>query len=410
MNEKEQDYVVKTFQRNRMYNEFLTFLCFTNKIDEWSFLFFQDGKGVKIPNDIFFQQGGLLTTGINGHGHLNFLDKIQASELQKKRISNFEYVNCINLDTNVVSYMDNLFFTRNKNVNKNLYLFLRKLLENKKLDFTCAPYMIENCTKLDTPSILQGVKRSLNAFFTYKAFNNIEDFDAYFCGESMYNYPNEIIKEAEDCIAGMFNLKHGIDKKEIFLEQKAIHALFLQTIIINFASNKGIKFKASQLLDCFVNELGRFFEREMAICYFYLKKDERTKEFFRKIQKNSSDILNVIEGMSWDMYHIRQLENSMTMSEYSNVSFELHSLATYDNGLKDMLAIYPIESISFNKVRKRKNVMFIEDFNDLVEEVDFSIYWSKRSPERRNVIFEKTDWNYAIRIKEQELLDLLKDK
>lgn len=109
--------------------------------------------------------------------------------------------------------------------------------------------------------------------------------------------------------------------------------------------------------------------------------------------------------MSWDLSHIRRLEGAMTESEYNKADFEMHSLATFDNGLKEMLSIYPIKTIAFSK--NKKIMIFVNDFKNFIEEIDVSVYWLKRSPESRRIIFEKTDWDQFIRSKESELLKLM---
>ncbi|MBC1382806.1 hypothetical protein [Listeria innocua] len=399
---------VKLLQKEQNYSEINWYFCNTNYLDGWKFLFFRENKGISIPQNIFFQQGRLLTLGVNGHTNMSYLDKKQALMLSTEGESQVGFAQCINFDTNVVSYMESLFLTKDKTVKMDLYLFLRSILEQRRGDFTCHPYIFENCTKLDNPNILNGVKKSLGAFFTYKSFNNVEEFDAYFERPSTPHFSEEVVKEVNDLVNTMFEVKSLIGTGEIHLAQRHIYALLLQTIIIRFSSNKGIKFKAGQLFDFFVNQLGIFCERELAICYLYLNNDKKVKKFFGRVQANNKDILAVIEGMSWDLHHIRSLEEYMAKSEYENADFELHALATFDNGLKDMLSIYPIEGFSFKEGSGSMTVTFQYEFSDFVKGVDFGIYKSKRSSKRRHVIFKKTDFDYLIREKQSELLELFK--
>ncbi|MDT0015635.1 hypothetical protein QJV03_00370 [Listeria swaminathanii] len=397
--------LVKILQTEEAYSEIKYLFCKNKSIHDWKFLFFRENSGVAIPKNIFLQEGKLVSLGVNSHENFNFLDKNQASNLATQNTSQFGFANCVNFDSNVVSYMDRLFLTRDKDNNLDLFLFLRNLLKRGRVDFTCYPYMYENYTKLDDSNVLEGVRSSLKAFFTYKSFNNVDEFDNYFYNKQEHDYSQKICKESNDFIQGMFRMKKEIDKKQESSHQKLIQALILQSAIIKFSSNKGVKFKVEQLFDFFVNELGIFLEREIAICYLYLKNDRRTARFFGKIQKNSKNILNVIEGMSWDLSHIRRLEGAMTESEYNKADFEMHSLATFDNGLKEMLSIYPIKTIAFSK--NKKIMIFVNDFKNFIEEIDVSVYWLKRSPESRRIIFEKTDWDQFIRSKESELLKLM---
>ncbi|MBC1778927.1 hypothetical protein [Listeria booriae] len=406
--ESKQEQFVKFLQKKQMYYEIHQFFCTTNYLDGWKFLFFRENKGISIPKNIFFQQGKLLTLGVNDHTNMSYLDKKQALIMSNEGESQVGFGQCINFDTNVVSYMDSLFLTKDKTVKMDVYLFLRSILEHKRGDFTCHPYTLENCTKLDNPNILKGVKRSLGAFCTYKSFNNVEEFDAYFETPSTPHFSKEIVKEVNSLVHTMFEMKGLIRAGDIHLAQKPIYALLLQTVIIRFSSNKGIKFKAGQLFDFFVNQLGVFYERELAICYLYLNNDKKVEKFFGRVQANNKDILAVIEGMSWDLQHIRSLEEYMTKSEYENADFELHALATFDNGLKDMLAVYPIEGLSFKEGNGSMTVTFQYEFSEFIKGIDFEVYKSKRSSKRRHVIFKKTDFDYLIREQQAELLALFK--
>ncbi|MGG5329561.1 hypothetical protein [Enterococcus sp. AZ163] len=238
------------------------------------------------------------------------------------------------------------------------------------------------------------------------SFDSVEEFDSYFNSPIRPESLNRINNKTDDFLHLMFEMKKKIEVGEIEMVQRPIHALLLQVVIIKFSTKKGIKYKLDQLFDCFINQMGKFMERELAICYLYLKNDKRTEKFFGKVQKNSKDILQVIEGMSWDLAHIRHLEDSMRHSVYDEASFEIHSLATYDNGLKDMLSVYPVESLSFRK--NSLNVIFTYEFEKFIEEIDFSNYWDRRKPEKRLLIYKKTDFSYLIKEKQRELLNIIK--
>lgn len=143
-------------------------LCYTDYIDDWQFVFFRESNGVPLPKNLFFQQGKLLTMGINGHSNISFLNKEQALALSSENTSQFAFANCIDFDTNVVSNMEKLFSTKCIDQDKNTYLFLRKLMKQNSgdsRDYSCIPYGWENCTKIDNPKILEGMISSLRSFF-----------------------------------------------------------------------------------------------------------------------------------------------------------------------------------------------------------------------------------------------------
>lgn len=97
--------------------------CYTNHIDDWQFIFFRENNGVPLPKNLFFQQGDLLTMGINGHSKISFLNKQQALALNAEQTSQFAFANCIDFDTNVVSNMERLFTIKCIDDDRNTYLF-----------------------------------------------------------------------------------------------------------------------------------------------------------------------------------------------------------------------------------------------------------------------------------------------
>ena len=66
---------------------------------------------------------------------------------------------------------------------------------------------------------------------------------------------------------------------------------------------------------------------------------------FKKTKQNSKNISNSINGMSWDLTHIRIIERlySFTFDDY--VKFGIHPILTYDNGLKDILKLCPVKKV-----------------------------------------------------------------
>lgn len=191
---------------------------------------------------------------------------------------------------------------------------------------------------------------------------------------------------------------------KFFEMQKAIYVLLLKTICIEFSnSKKSAKNKIMTLFD-FVNEqLGFIAERELEVCYCYFNHDEMTKKFFKKVQKNSNNLLDTINGMAWDLTHIRLIEQQFMFRPIDEVRFAIHMLLTFDNGLKEILQINPIEQIVFYEeipIPKLKH-FWIDNVPGAKEKL-----LSEENRHKRRQTFDKMDVDKLMSILEEELLSL----
>ncbi|MBM7690303.1 hypothetical protein BCR24_03355 [Enterococcus ureilyticus] len=396
-------------QRNDRRLELISLMIGTTILDNWKFVFFSDSKGADLPENLMADFGTISVMSISGTSKFNYYDKIQAENLVKKSDSDFRFVTCINFDTQLISYMVDLFENKNIEKHRDVYLFLKHVLKYK-MDYTCIPYSIENCSKLYNEKTKIGVWKTLRTFFFFKSMNNLKEFDKFFSSNEPLMINREIEYETQSFVEKtMKPLGKNLSTKDPRFMQKIIHCLILQVIIIKNSSKKGIKKKVELLFDFWFNQIGIFMYREIAICYLYLKNDKKVEKFFRKIQKNNENILGTISGMAWDLFHIRNLEKPMGSSENMDADFEMHLLATYDKGLKEILSSYPIKSISFYKsetMELRTYPFYKYSIEELITEIDLEQFSKKRSQKNRNKIYEKTNFDYVINERENVLKKL----
>lgn len=95
-----------------------------------------------------------------------------------------------------------------------------------------------------------------------------------------------------------------------------------------------------------------------------------------------------INGMPWDLAHIRFFEQECTYIPDKKSVFSIHVLLTYDNGLKEILKINPIEQIAiYNGVSV---VKFKHQLIDYVPEAEEKLL-SEANMLHRKEIFNKLD-------------------
>lgn len=154
------------------------------------------------------------------------------------------------------------------------------------------------------------------------------------------------------------------------------------------------------LIEFVNNELGIFCEREMVICYFYFKHDQRTKKFFKRVQANNKSIKETINGMAWDLTHVRVVERLYSILPEDYLKFGIHPILTYDKGLKEVLELNPVKKmVLYNgTVICRYKI----GFGDLLPEANYLLQ-GDGIQERRQAVFWERDIDSLIGKLESEI-------
>lgn len=261
---------------------------------------------------------------------------------------------------------------------------------------------MENSYKLQDDKIKQGVYQSLISYLQFQQYQ-YNDFLEY---PSHIVPINNVIRDVDDLVHRMDFMANG-EAKEYIDVATTIRILIAKTIQIEFEyRRKGIKYKIDKLIDFVNEELGIIQERELIVCYLYLKKGKEVSKFFKGIQKNARNILKKIEGMAWDLTHIRIMELSIQFDIDEDKPVCLRSLLTFDNGLRDILKNFPLRAIGFcNGVPV---CAFEKNFIDVVDEVDLKEKIISNTAKRK-VVFNNLNRKQLLETVEKDLLNSTKN-
>lgn len=378
--------------------------CFQHYYEELkdcTFIVFSKDEGTELPEALHSNyDNDFAIINIGSTNRCYAMNSDIYKEMLRTGRSDYYIDICVELDTQAVSYLKNVFEEYNKIPD---YHKIKKLIEYLRLsevNYSCLPYLVENAAKRNDINIIDCYK-NIKSFmlFKYFVFSAFEEN-----GKCSYVRQEEDIQiDVDRLYNDMFSEKFYQTYENLFRMQKALYALLLKTVCIEFASRKSANNKVMALFD-FVNEqLGFIAERELEVCYYYFKHDEKTKKFFKKVQRNSGDLLHTINGMAWDFIHVRLIEQQFTIRPVDEVRFAIHVLLTYDNGLKEILQINPIEQIAFYKeipIPKLKH-LWIDNIPEAEEKL-----LSEENRRRRQQTFSEMDVNELTKILESELLSI----
>ena len=307
---------------------------------------------------------------------------------------------CVHFDTQIVSYLNRVYDCGDKdNTLYDTYSFLKKVLE-ERLDFTDDLYIIENSTKIKDEKTFDKMKECLLSYAHYKE-TTPQQFELDFGKKDIFNANDYSFVE---------KAIQNIDVFEKFYFQEIfdfIYCLLLKLACIDFSSNKSSKNKFLLLNTFVINELGTYFERELAVCYFYLYKNDNIQNFFKRFKRNANDLLGVIHGMAWDLTHIRIIERFMALDQIDKKHFTNHYMVTYDRGLRDVLTAFPLDRIVFHNGEYKES--FKKSLYLLGEDIGLAQLYTESSTKREEV---RKSRDFA-KIKESlinELNEILKAK
>lgn len=321
---------------------------FYNELKDCTFVVFSDKEGTKLPEALctnYNNDFAIINIGYTNRYYA--INSEICEEMIRDGRSDYYIDICVELDTQAVSYLKNIFVEYNQIPDCDKIKGMIEYLQLPEVNYSCMLYLVENAAKKDIINKIDCYKNIKN-FMLFKSFNFSNFWDSGQCDYDRYEEDIQI--DVDTLYNDMFSEKFYQGYEEIFRMQKAMYVLLLKTICIEFSSpKKSAKNKIMALFD-FVNEqLGFIAERELEVCYYYFNHHEKTKKFFKKVQRNSNSLLNTINGMAWDLIHIRLIEQQFTIRPTDKVRFAIHVLLTYDNGLKEILQINPIEQIAFYK-------------------------------------------------------------
>lgn len=377
------------------------FQHFYEELKDCTFVVFSEDEGTELPEALHSNyDNDFAIINIGSTNRYYAVNSTIYEEMLRTGRSDYYIDVCVELDTQAVSYLKNIFEEYNKIPD---YDKIRKMIEYLQLpevNYCCVPYLVENAAKKDDINVIDCYK-NIKSFMLFKSF----DFSVFEeKGECAYVRQEEDIQiDVDGLYNDMLSEKFYQAYENLFRMQKALYVLLLKTVCIEFTNRKSAKNKVMELFD-FVNEqLGFIAERELEVCYYYFNHHEKTKKFFKKVQKNSKDLLHTINGMAWDLIHIRLIEQQFTLKPTDEVRFAIHVLLTYDDGLKEILQINPIEQIVFYKdipIPKLK-YFWIDNIPGAKEKL-----LSEENRRRRHQAFVEKDVNELTRTLEAELLSI----
>ncbi|MBP3602786.1 MAG: hypothetical protein J6J79_01400 [Lachnospiraceae bacterium] len=289
------------------------------------FLFDEEASNV----DESFENFEIGKCGIYGMGDYTKTWIIDACYPMDKRY--IPYGKSVDFDLNVFSYLNRVM--RGKNISKGIkredVIDYFNYIKENGFQFGIASAIIERAAKPIKPSIW------VEMLMSFVRYEKVERIDIKYKKVHLNFY--DFIR-----VADLYRITYR-QRKVQMRQYDAICCLVMKAYLIK-KYDKDIKKRVENLIYYSLRVLNCYFEKEIVLLSLFLMDDERTKETFKKLNKTSK-ILENIMNIAWDIYHIRIIEEIMFNDNVNKQEkIILSYFATADKGLADAMKINPLKA------------------------------------------------------------------
>lgn len=280
------------------------------------------------------------------------LDRETVREMKTGR-STFRIDYSISLDTMALSYLEPYLQGKHSQI-PNDFKEVFQFISRDDVWVDSLAYCAENIKNLKNPKHSNKIYNKLKAYETLRTLDK-KLLESQGIVRSTLS-EDELTKAAQEHIAKMYmNLGDDRDPNDANPMYQLSYCYLLKMVLIQFREPTLLLHeKMWQLLEFSDEEAGVIAAREFAIAREYFSKGQKLK-FFGKIQKNKSDTLEKLDGMAWDLTHIRRMELALTVRTDAGARYFFPALLTFDKAFIEILDLYPLKVCAY--VEGRHNPM-----------------------------------------------------
>ncbi|PKK95430.1 MAG: hypothetical protein CVV60_01260 [Tenericutes bacterium HGW-Tenericutes-5] len=246
------------------------------------------------------------------------------------------YAYDINLDTNVVSYIDRLV---EKKLNDNIHKEVAKMFIGKRRFISAIsiqPYIFENTLFKD--EINEDTKRTVKNFFT-----------AIFKSHSISNFTVscKVKSRIKNVLKNFLLTKNDFFHDHLRKMYKYIYVVFLKMYLLQ-TSKVSFEKKAKKLIEFVALDLKKISILEMTLALEFFKKGTKLK-FFSKFQKNSKNIIKDIQNAAWDIHHLRSLDFLYIFGQHRTADITIPFLYSLDKNFNEVRKLVELHTLIIDK-------------------------------------------------------------
>ncbi len=294
----------------------------------------------------------------------------------------------ISLDTQALSYLEPYIDGRTNRLPKD-FEEIFNFIARDDVFVDPLPYLQENLLNLADPKKAERIFEKIKAYEILRSLDK-DALKKHKMIKSIFS-ESELLKKSQEHVSRMYiDLGNFALMKKIEFNFKFVLWHLLAMISIQFNNKKAsVNYKIIQLLEMCDTEISTLSLREISVAKAYFEKGQELN-FFGKIQPGKKDLFNVINGMAWDMWHIRQMEKNLTIRPSCEARYFFPSFLTCDKRLVEIIDLYPLKACVYDEKDLVPYPIFDGDWlrsiasdSELQDEI-YSRFFSKNSCDSRD--------------------------
>ncbi len=270
----------------------------------------------------------------------------------------------ISLDTQALSYLEPFIDGRVSKIPDD-FREVFSFIARDEVSVDPMPYMLENLVNLSDQKSANRIFQKIKA---YEILRSLDSSCLESDGEIKSVFPEcELLKKAQENISMMYQMFD--DKAFMDGVMFGFYAMYWHLLTMIEIQLSNPKLSVQQKLYKFIKlchwELSTLSLREIAIARVYFEKGQNLT-FFGKIQIGQKKLFKVMEGMAWDLFHVRQLEKALTMRPLPTARYFFPAFLTCDKRLVEIIDIYPLKSCAYIEGENEPMPYYDGDFLELM--------------------------------------------
>jgi len=254
--------------------------------------------------------------------------------------TDFQYTYTISLDTNFPSYLQARASGRSLNDLEQAFTESLQFLAPYRSGIDIMPYLYENADSVGSDSVRESVKAYLQFIFAEDApLQNVGEIVCSISDSALEERLNETIRMIQ-----------GSDWQALASHAKrnwaVAYSVLLAAATIHIQHpRKGARFRLSHLLHYLDSHVGFFPQQEIFFAHAFFERGNQER-FFRRIQRNASDLAAELRNMAWDLAHPRTILDNVSAAARVNsdhADFVVPYLFTFDQPVRALM-----EGFQFN--------------------------------------------------------------
>lgn len=303
--------------------------------------------------------GGFAIRSLFARSDLYFVDEETIDDMLAGSAT-FGFDHSIGLDSQIVSYMEP-FITRRAQVPAH-YDQVFAYMARTDVDVHPLPYLRENYSRIkdSNPRDLDRIYSKLLAFETLRTLD-VKHLEVHREVRSCLT-DSGLGARAQQLFAKiLFDSQTTTQAQKFRFMQRCYYALLLKMAIIQLSSaRRPPEEKVAEFFQFCHSHMASMWLRESVIATHYFERGQSLL-FFGKVQKRQQRLFEVLDGMAWDLFHMRNLEAEMMMDPSEPARYFVPAFMTRDEGLIEVMDLCPLKAIALGETGRGPVPFFRED-------------------------------------------------